>query len=153
MREIELLPKYQALGLKLGLLIPRDIQTWVDARILESERPDDQLIDLAFSKDQKGYDLYSALLKIGNSGDKYEIVRSLLSKITDHDLNNLRFCRDLAKSLEHFAIDCDYDIPEDLNAIYGFDDEYSLAEQGVYSSLKQWHTDFNEFVSSFRENY
>jgi hypothetical protein len=153
MNQIEQLPKYQALGLKLGLLRPDDIQSWVNARILESEEPDDQLLDLAFSKDQKGYDLYSVLIKIGNSGNKYEIVRLLLSKVSDHDLNNLSYCSDLAKSLEHFAIDCDYDVPEDLNPIYGFDDEYNLAKQGVYSSLKQWHKDFKEFVSGFGKNY
>ena len=153
MTKIEFLPKYQALGLKLGILVSKDIQAWVDARILDSEFPSDQLIDLAYSQDNNRFDLYSALLQINDNGDKYEIVRTLLSKVTDSDLDQIKYCRMLAKSLEHFSIDCDYDVPDDLNPIYGFDDEYSLAEQGIYSSLKVWHKDFKEFIKGFRENY
>ena len=153
MSEIELLPKYQSLGLKLGMLSLDDIQGWVDARIMESETPSNSLLDLAFSKQEKGFDIHSALLNISDSGDKYEIVRSLLSKVTDLELANLGYCRELAEVLENFGIDCDYDVPEDLNSIYGFDDEYRLAEQGVYSTIKKWHKDFISFVQGFRENY
>ncbi len=153
MESIELLPKYQAIGLKLGFFSAKDIQRWVDERILESEQPSDSLLDMAFSKDKKGYDLYSALIEIDDSGEKYEIVRLLLARVKDDELKDLRFCRDLAKSLDHFAIDCDYDVPEDLNAIYGFDDEYSLAEQGIYSSIDEWHKSFKEFLYGFRKNY
>jgi len=153
MREIEQLPKYQAFGLSLGILSVSDIQAWVDARIKETESPSEQLIDLAFSKDKKGYDLHSVLLSIDNAGDKYEIVRALLAKVNDSDLSQLKYCRNLAKLLEHFAIDCNYDVPDDLNAIYGFDDEYNLAEQGIYSSLESWYEDFKNFVIGFRENY
>jgi len=152
-RPFELLPKYQSLGLKLGMLSIEDIQSWVDARIIESESPSNSLLDLAFSKQEKGFDIHGALLNISDLGDKYEIVRSLLSKVTDIELADLDYCRKLAEVLENFGIDCDYDVPEDLNSIYGFDDEYRLAEQGVYSTIKKWHQDFINFVRGFRENY
>ncbi len=153
MREIELLPKYQSLGLKLGMFSLQDIQNWVDARIMESESPSNSLIDLAFSKQEKGFNIHTALLNISDAGDKYEIVRRLLSKVTDSELDDLDHCRNLSEALENFGIDCDYDVPEDLNPIYGFDDEYRLAEQGVYSTINKWHKEFVSFVQGFRENY
>ena len=65
MSNIEELPKYQALGLKLGIFDESDIQAWVNARLRETHTPSEKIIGLAYLEDWERPDLYAALFQIG----------------------------------------------------------------------------------------
>jgi hypothetical protein len=151
MNNIELLPKYQALGLKLGIFSVSDIQSWVDDRIRETSTPSAEIIELARPGEMEGHELYNALLKLNDEGDKYEIIRLLLARVSKKKLSKIGYCKKLANLLDRFANDCNYDIPKDLSPIYVFFDEYNLAEQGIYSSMEDWHSRFCDFVLGFRD--
>ena len=142
--------KYYAMGLRLGILGKRDIQSWVDSEIRKTDAPSNDFIALAYSANESIQNLYSMLCSIEDESDAYVVVRALLGEVKEEQLANIEFCRRLAECLYYVWVDNDYQAPDDLNSIGFFDDEYALASQGIYGSLEKWHNEFNVFVESFK---
>ena len=137
------------MGLRLGILDVNDIQSWVNAEIAKTETPSDELIELAYSNNDSIQNIYSMLSGMENESKDYEVIRQLLSQVKEEQLANIEFCRRLAECLYSVWVDNDYEAPDDLNLIGFLDDEYSLASQGMYGTLEEWHSEFKSFVNQF----
>lgn len=148
---MERTPKYFALGLRLGILTPADVQQWVNEQI-EKGIQSSELIELAYTKESDVQDTYSILSGMPDSSDTYEVLRYLLGCVRLEDLESVGFCRQLAAHLFNLWVENDYRAPKDLEVIGFFDDEYALAAEGIYGTLREWHEDFKAFVSSFRKS-
>ena len=147
---METSPKFYALGLRLGILGENDVQSWVNREIETCDAPSEIIMELAFSPKSGIQNAYSLLSSIPDESDQFEVLRKLLSAVSDADLENLEFCGALAEKLYSIWVEADYRAPEDLNLIGFFDDEYSLAQQGLYGSLDEWHEEFKRFLRGFR---
>jgi hypothetical protein len=142
--------KYYAMGLRLGILGKKDIQSWVDTEIRKSDVPSNDFIELAYSANESIQNLYSMLCSIKDESDTYVVLRALLSEVKEEQLASIEFCRRLAECLYRVWVDNDYQAPGDLSLIGFFDDEYALASQEIYGSLEKWHNEFKGFVESFK---
>ncbi len=91
--------KYYMMGLELGILSLKDIQTWVDSNITNSENPPAIFIDLAFATKKDVKDTFSLLSRITDHSDPYGVLRKLLGIVKDEDLEDIEYCRQLAKRL------------------------------------------------------
>lgn len=149
-KEMESSSKYYAMGLRLGILSAEDIQLWVNSEIAKTPNPSEAFIQLAFSTSASTQDIYSILSSLNDSSDDFDVLRRLLSRINEKDLEDINFCHRLAECLYGIWVDNDYLAPEDLNLIGFLDDEYDLASQGIYGTLERWHNDFKSFVQKFR---
>jgi hypothetical protein len=47
----------------------------------------------------------------------------------------------------------DYEAPDDLTEIGFLDDAYSLADNGTYGTMDEWHNDFKKLISTFKTDY
>ena len=137
------------MGLRLGILDVNDVESWVNAEIAKTEAPSDELVELAYSRNESIQNIYSMLSGMENESKDYEVIRHLLSQVKEEQLLNIEFCRRLAKCLYGVWVDNDYEAPEDLNLIGFLDDEYSLASQGMYGTLEDWHSEFKNFIYKF----
>lgn len=137
------------MGLRLGILDVNDVESWVNSEIAKTEIPSDELVELAYSSNESIQNIYSMLSGMENESKDYEVIRDLLSQVKEEQLANIEFCRRLAECLYGVWVDNDYGAPEDLNLIGFFDDEYSLAIQGMYGTLEGWHSEFKNFVRKF----
>ena len=137
------------MGLRLGILDVNDVQSWVNAEIAKTQTPSDVLIDLAYSGSESIQNIYSMLSGMEDGSNIYEVLRGLLSEVKEDQLISVEFCRRLAECLYGVWVDNDYKAPEDLNLIGFLDDEYSLASQGIYGTLEEWHSEFKSFIHSF----
>lgn len=143
-------PKFYGMGLWLGILSPNDIQSWVNTEITNSSNPSDIFIELAYSSNKGVKDIYSLVSSIDDPSEDYRVLRNLLGFIKDSDLDNLEFCRKLARGLYDIWSQNNYESPDDLKLIGFLDDEYSLAAQGINGTLDGWHIAIKEFVHGFR---
>jgi hypothetical protein len=146
-------PKYLVLGLTLGILDSQDVQSWVNDEIANESNPSEELIELAFTKDNDVHGLISILSLLPDSKNEYEIVRHLLGKVTTVNQANIEYCRRLAECLYNFWVQMDYEAPDDLTEIGFLDDAYSLADTGTYGTMDEWHNDFKKFISTFKTDY
>ena len=150
---MEVSPKYFVIGLTLGILNAQDVQDWVNEKIAKESNPSEELIEMAFTKNDDVYGLISILSLLPDSNNEYEIVRHLLSKVTGVNLGNIEYCRRLSECLYNFWVQMDYEAPDDLAEIGFFDDGYSLADNGTYGTMDEWHNDFKKFISTFKNDY
>ena len=140
---------YLAMGLRLGILDSNDVEAWVNAEIAKAETPSDELIELASSGNESIQNIYSMLSGMEEESNDYDVIRHLLSQVKEAQLANIEFCRRLAECLYGVWVDKNYEAPEDLSLIGFLDDEYSLASQGMYGTLEEWHSEFKSFVNQF----
>lgn len=147
---MEKTPKYFAIGLRLGIIDPIEVQDWVNKELFREESPSDQLLELAYTKSDQVHELYHTLLEMKDDSNTYEIVRKLLGTIKEEKVESLNFCRDLARNLYGIWVDNDYKSPDDLSEIGFFDDAFDLADIGSYGTLDEVHSDFRRFVASFK---
>jgi len=142
--------KHLRIGFRLGIYDYDDVQRWVDSIILKSNEPCEEIIELSFSKREAIHEVYSLLSSLPNTDEDDETLMKVLGDIKDEYLNDIRYCRDLSKSLYSYYIDSDYDVDEKLVDIGYFDDAYDLAVQGIGDTVESWHLRFQEFVNEFR---
>ncbi len=142
--------RFYALGLRLGIVDISEVQSWVNSVISKTDNPTDEILDLAYASSKILKDVYSLLTRIPDDTDHFELLRILLGRVSDDDLEDIGFCRHLAKKLYDLWAESDYSAPEDLQSMGLFDDEYILAEQENYGILEEWHVNFHHFVKEFR---
>ena len=165
MDSLTLLPKYQVFGLYFGFLKKKDVENWMNSRILEIDEPSDALLDFAYHTDVgDNIKTYHLLLEIENTGSYVEIIKFFLSRIPSQKLNNIGYCISLAKRFKNFYKHYDVHLPESI----GIDDEHfpdELIEIGefeeVFSAIgagrlnssrtqKVVHENFKWSISKFR---
>ena len=145
-------PKYLALGLRLGLCEPSDVQKWVNTEIEKQGIATGLFLELAFLKDSQVVDMYSILEKFDDSSDIFEVLRKLFEDVDISILEDIKFCKRLAECLEGIWIDNNYESPEEFAEIGFFDDGYFLASDGIGETPEQWHSSFIDFIKKFKIN-
>ena len=141
-------PKYFSLGLKLGLVSGDQVQNWVTEQIKFNDIPPDAILDLAYLDSSNVKEIYSKLFSIPDDRDEYDALRGLLSNVSDGQLQDLEFCKELARNLYGICAQNNYECPDDFKEILFLDDAFCLAIQKTYGTIDEAH----KSLESFREN-
>jgi hypothetical protein len=145
-------PKYFILGLKLGLVDGDQVQNWVNEQIETTDSPTGTILDLAYLDRSNVKEIHSKLLSIPDDRDEFDALRDLLSIVTDPQLEDLEFCKRLARDLYGICAQNNYECPDDLKEIMFLDDAFCLAIQNTHGTLDEAHKSLVKFVKSFRKN-
>ena len=145
-------PKYYSLGLRLGLLVPSQVQDWVTEEIHASECPASQILDLAYLGSTDPKEMVSILTSMSDSADDFDVLRNLLSDLDLNRLGDIHFCGRLAGKLYEIYCGADYTCPKDLGRIADFDAEFDLAFEGTGGDPSEVHEDFKGFIRSFQHH-
>ena len=137
-----------AVGLRLGLVEYAEIQSWVDKQILSCDLPSGELLLLAYAKQEDMHEIYNLLKALSDETNEYAEIREHLSEIKKQRLDSIEFCSRLAKCLYHVWVENDYTAPDDLAAIGFLDDEYTMAINGTFGTVEEWHANFKKFITA-----
>ena len=136
------------MGFRLGIYTIDKVVEWVTSEIGKADEPSNELLDLSLATTKGVHDTYSALYKLNNSPENDIVLIEILSEIRISDLNNIKFCRDLAQKLYTYYVDQNYEVNSQLSEIGFFDDGYDLAMQGIAETVEEWHESFKEFIKN-----
>lgn len=99
---------------------------------------DDGLANLCLAKNQSPLDVLQLLKKlIHPDDDKWNALRRILGTMYDALKENPERAGDFTRFLEYVWVRNGYQAPKDLGFIAGIDDEFRLAEQGLYGTKEQ----------------
>ncbi|MGE0086515.1 MAG: hypothetical protein AB7S75_19070 [Desulfococcaceae bacterium] len=146
--------KIEAERLRIALMCGCDSSTtviaWADSIINLQFDVDYLVIDISLTRPEKIKELISLLRKLGQETDHDDALRCVLGRASFLAGKGEFNLRNFAKWL-YFTESTGWDLPSDLNFVYSTDDEYSLAEDGVFGSLEDVDAMFlnnlNEFES------
>jgi hypothetical protein len=148
--------KIEAERLRLALMCGCEktdtVITWADKIIQEQVEPDYLFLKISLTRPEKYKELISLLRKLGQETDHENALRKLLGRASY--LSSLRQIdlREFAKWL-YFTEASGWDLPSDLNFIWSTDDQYSLAEDGVYGSVEGVERDFMSELKQFESEH
>lgn len=143
-------PRYFTLGLKLGLIKPGQIQTWVDQQINQVDEPSKELIDLAFLGIDNEKEMYRILNDMPDDSDDFEALRKLFRDLEHFPFEDIHACAELAEKLYFIACEHDYNCPSEFNSILRLDDAFSLTMQGTWGDPNEVKKKLEDFVYSFK---
>jgi hypothetical protein len=124
------------LALIAGLVSVPEIVQWADKTLSAQAEYDDDLADLSLAIHSLPQDVEAILRRLAAGADLYEGIRSLAGRMHRALLKDRARARDFTRILEQLWIETRYIVPEDLRFITGVDDEFALAEQGVYGTVE-----------------
>ena len=136
------------MGFRLGVYTIDKVVEWVTSEIGKADEPSNELLDLSLATTKGVHDTYSALYELNDSPENDIVLIDTLSEIHISDLNNIKFCRDLAQKLYTYYVDQNYEVNSQLSEIGFFDDGYDLAMQGITETVEEWHERFKEFIKN-----
>lgn len=119
-----------------GLCDRKEIVQWAD-RILMEYDYDDDLVNVSISSSVSDKEFYSLLNRIAVCGDEIKAMRFTLRRMYHALHANPHRGRQFTRFLESFRISQNYDLPEDLSFIDRVDDEFELAERGLYGTVEE----------------
>jgi hypothetical protein len=151
MRDIESEAAYLREGLWLSALTIEDVIAWADAVILETEIPDDRVLDLALSHDAHPLDVISILESMSSSVKALDVLPCLLSRAHQKLEESPGYAKILVEGLWDLYVRSDYSAPDELKEISWFYDALSLAEQGTYGSVPEVHEQLRTFTARFKD--
>ena len=140
---------YYRIGLETGVFTITEVIKWADSEITKSESPDELLIDISLMEDANPHDVLSKLKELSISANNLNALRKILSKMYPILKSKPHYSPSFARRLYQIFIEFNYNIPDDLNHIGMFDDEYSLALQGIYDTERNESDRFLEFLKPF----
>ena len=124
------------LGYDAGVIFRSEIIDWADSILVDYEYNDD-VAELSMSRSVPSSEFSSRIGRIAVGGDQFEAMRVVLGRMfidLSHDMGRVR---QYTRFMECFSIQHDYDLPDDMNFFYGVDDDFALAEQGIFNSFKR----------------
>ena len=123
---------YYRLALQLGTTPVSDVVRWVDSRIIAEDQPAETLLDLSLVCDSHPLDVIQKLGELSGSVTEFEVFATVLADAHARLVNDPGFGRSLAKNLYHLYVAWDY--PDDFGHFGAFDDDYALADLGIFTA-------------------
>ena len=132
------------MSIEAGVVDASEVISWADQTLAQCDY-DDDLANISMASKASCQDLISLLEHIIDKRDKIPAMRRVMGRIYRVLKHQPERAYSFTHFLERFWIDQAYDVPEDMNFICGIDDEFALAQQGVYGNL-------NELTKSLIDN-
>lgn len=124
------------LALIAGLVSMSEILHWADTTLAAQAQYDDDLANLSLATSAVPQELEALLHRLSEGANLNDAIRNLAGRMHRALLRDRTRARDFARILEQLWIASHYTVPDDLRFIAGVDDEFALAEQGVYGSVE-----------------
>ena len=138
------------LQLMAGLISVPDVIDWADNIILESDIPDNAIINLALSQKSPLVDVIAQLQQLACGCDRYRTIRIVLGLMYQALLKDRSLAREFSCFLLQEAITNRHTFPSDFLFIYRIDDDYSRTDEG-YGSIEAITDEFIEILKEFNE--
>jgi hypothetical protein len=123
------------LSLEAGLIDVKDVIAWADTVFAKVEY-DDDLANVCMASKSSPKQMLSLLNSLIDDHEEWPAARRVMIRMYEVLLQNPRRSREFTSFLEQFWNRHNYSVPEDIGFIAGIDDEFSLAEQGVYGTVE-----------------
>lgn len=124
------------LGLEAGVVDRNEIVNWAD-RILADYPYDDDVANLAMAGSASDKELMILLGNVIDRRDEIAAARHVMSRMYDVLRQHPERAHGFTRFLENFWIQQGYEVPDDMKFIWGIEDEFSLAKQGVYGTVEE----------------
>ena len=135
-----------------GLISVRDVIAWADQIIASHPEYDDDIANLSLAGNKTPQDIESDLHRLAAGAEPFEAIRVVMGRMHDVLLADASRARDFTRVLEHLWVQNDFEVPEDMQFIVGIDDEFSLAEQGIYGTVAEATASLIEETGRFKEH-
>lgn len=139
------------LGLLSGYFANDNVINWADQVIAEEEKPDIEIIDVAFGKHLKSIDLARLLENVKGEIEAELPFKILLGLYSKELKEKTKTPSEVAKSV-YFALNSittTKPSSKEEQLIYYFDDRFDLAIAGVYGNLQDLENELRDFLSQY----
>lgn len=123
-----------------GSISAAEIIVWADEQIVKMDKPSDSLLSLSMIQPEKTADIISLLHQLGEGADFWSAFRNTLPRFHEFLQIHPEKCEGVANHF--FKLACKFKAPRDLNFLYGFDDEFGLARDGIFGKLEDVRENF-----------
>lgn len=139
------------LGLGSGLLDLETVIQWADKKILENmNEVDMDLINVSTSKEVNK--LISHLGKAAGSVEKTSFIEGYFAMLYHYYKNNGDDEQKIINALCTLEAEYSHLInDDDIDCIYTFEDDYSLALEGIYGNVNRIKADLKKFLSTYED--
>ncbi|MDH3507088.1 MAG: hypothetical protein OEQ25_08100 [Gammaproteobacteria bacterium] len=138
-----------AVGLRLGLVQQLEVIAWADKQILDQDDPSIELIDLASMREAHALDVLGKLRELSPGRPVLEVLPAVLNRFTERLREDPTLGPSVAKGLWDIAVEANYQVPEELSPIFGFDEDYWLAQSGAYGTDADVYANLLTFCERF----
>jgi hypothetical protein len=119
-----------SLLLEYGLPVEREVITWADAEIQASGSPADALLDLCTVPLGHKAEILSHLHSLASGADLWTALRAAVPRLYQHLVTKPFDAERIAAGL-YRTVEAADDVPKEFHFAYRFDDDFSLAHQGM----------------------
>ena len=119
-----------------------EVIRWADDIIGATEEPEFEIIEISTSGNAHIQDLIGRLSSTSHQCNHYASLRTVLGRMCELARTKGFELRSFTRGLEHFSIDQNYELPDDLKFFNGLDDGLYLAEEGIYGDLDTYRKEF-----------
>ena len=133
MKSCPTLIRSHALGLEVGATSVQEVREWADQFII-THGYDDRVADISLMSQDVRKEAHSVLLSLSNDGDDWEALRLLAPRTLGFLEEAPDRLHDVTRFLEKVWMRNGHDAPKDFNFFIGIEDEFLLAEQGLYGA-------------------
>lgn len=123
------------LMLQAGLTDVKEIIDWADS-ILADVEYDDDLANVCLAESTSAKNMLPLLNRLIDEEEEWPAVRKVMIRMYEVLSRNPERSKSFVRFLEQFWVRHNYSVPDDIEFIAGIDDEFSLAEQGVYGTIE-----------------
>jgi len=113
----------------VGIVSSEEIVRWADDLIVSEDKPSQELIELATSS---GKVVRDALGVLAAGADVWRPVEDALPKILEFVIAQPDRAPIVAQAFYHIAVEQKYEVPDALRFFLRADDDFGLADSGVY---------------------
>jgi hypothetical protein len=124
------------LGLEAGVVERDEIVDWAD-RILCEYDYDDDVANLAMGRKAADKELMILLGAVIDRRDEVAAMRRVMGRMSVILRQHPERAHEFTRFLENFWIQQGYDVPDDMSFLWGIEDEFALAQQGVYGTVEE----------------
>ena len=123
-------------SLEAGVISRDEIVSWAD-EIMATEVYDDYIANICLSTNESTKQLESLLGLIAEDADEWNGMRRMLSRMHDALVKDPDRLHEFTRFLDMIWFRFDYTVPDDLSFIANIEDDYQLAKEGIFSSVRR----------------
>ena len=136
--------------LKYGLCSVEDVIAWADEKIELEDNPSIEVIELSVAEPKSKDHLLSLLNPMLPTSDQFELIKIYVPYLLEDIYTKKIKVRD-AERLTYDFIRCHYEkIPDGLWGLFAIDDDFDMAEDGTYGSLKKVENEYIKILESIK---
>ena len=124
------------MGIEAGVVTSSEVISWADETLSKHDY-DDDLANISMASEASPKDLIILIGQVVDQRDEIQAMRNVMGRIYKVLKQQPERAHSFTRFLERFWIEQDYDVPKDMDFICGVDDEFALAQQGIYGNVKK----------------